>query len=566
MALEPDTRIKVFISYSRKDAPFAKDLVLGLAACGFAPYIDQHDIAAGEDWQRRLTGLIAEADTVVYVISDFSLASEHCGWELAECNRLSKRVLPVDTRETIAASDPPELKRLHYIRFAGESRSFAAGLSDLAAALRTDIDWVREHTRLSDLSQRWLGRGSDEALLLRGDDIDAAVAWLVTRPARAPAITDAQADFIKASSDVRAETQRRARRARAGLLVAISSVAVVMAALAGVAGLAWMNAAQSEARATASRDEAVKARNQFEDASLRLNAKVALRTAPSNAGYYNIGEGWYPVVANFSGSIARIERSGGGQPDTLHGGFMIDGGLVHPNYSGQPLLLAMNVGALMVAPSALSDPAGPPSDTLAPTDPRQPQRMILPGGSGESPAKVKVTFPVLGASANVGGEIVWSTPTHLGGEQPFEIWKLSGELPRGVSFIREKDVDCRPLDALQPGAAVGVYSLALPAEGGAQIDSIALNISELIDASDPRSISYSHATNRATGGSPLFDLNTQTVLAVHYGSLPDPLIAGRRRGEGNSLRLILDMARSSIDNAQLGPLCGEPPMIGPPSR
>jgi hypothetical protein len=57
--------------------------VLGLAACGFAPYIDQHDLAAGEDWQRRLTGLIAEADTVVYVISDFSLAAEHCSLELA---------------------------------------------------------------------------------------------------------------------------------------------------------------------------------------------------------------------------------------------------------------------------------------------------------------------------------------------------------------------------------------------------------------------------------------------------------------------------------------------------
>jgi hypothetical protein len=50
--------------------------VLGLAACGFAPYSDQHDIAPGEDWQRRLTGLIAEADTVVYVISDLSLEGD----------------------------------------------------------------------------------------------------------------------------------------------------------------------------------------------------------------------------------------------------------------------------------------------------------------------------------------------------------------------------------------------------------------------------------------------------------------------------------------------------------
>ena len=48
MADEAETRIKVFISYSRADKAFASDLVLGLAACGFAPYIDRQDIAAGE--------------------------------------------------------------------------------------------------------------------------------------------------------------------------------------------------------------------------------------------------------------------------------------------------------------------------------------------------------------------------------------------------------------------------------------------------------------------------------------------------------------------------------------
>jgi TIR domain len=52
-----ETRIKVFISYSRADKAFASELVLGLAACGFAPYIDRQDIAPGEDWERRLAGL-----------------------------------------------------------------------------------------------------------------------------------------------------------------------------------------------------------------------------------------------------------------------------------------------------------------------------------------------------------------------------------------------------------------------------------------------------------------------------------------------------------------------------
>ena len=60
-------KLKVFISYSRKDSgDFADELVSGLELVGFAPFLDRHDIAAGEDWEVRLGGLIQEADTVVH--------------------------------------------------------------------------------------------------------------------------------------------------------------------------------------------------------------------------------------------------------------------------------------------------------------------------------------------------------------------------------------------------------------------------------------------------------------------------------------------------------------------
>src|SRR5262245_2278293 len=32
------------------------------------PFLDRHDIAAGEDWEARLGGLIAQSDTVVFVV------------------------------------------------------------------------------------------------------------------------------------------------------------------------------------------------------------------------------------------------------------------------------------------------------------------------------------------------------------------------------------------------------------------------------------------------------------------------------------------------------------------
>ena len=47
-------KLKVFISYSRRDSSeFAEELVAGLELAGFAPFLDRHHIAAGEDWEAR---------------------------------------------------------------------------------------------------------------------------------------------------------------------------------------------------------------------------------------------------------------------------------------------------------------------------------------------------------------------------------------------------------------------------------------------------------------------------------------------------------------------------------
>lgn len=64
-------KLRVFISYSRDDLNFADQLDAALNACGFECLIDRHDISGGEDWKRRLGNLISEADTVVFVLTEF---------------------------------------------------------------------------------------------------------------------------------------------------------------------------------------------------------------------------------------------------------------------------------------------------------------------------------------------------------------------------------------------------------------------------------------------------------------------------------------------------------------
>src|SRR5205085_9582733 len=95
--------------------------------------------------------------------------------------------------------------RLNYVFFS-EGHSFTRSLGELAAALRTDLAWIREHTHLAELAARWRSRGEVDALLLRGDELNAAQVWAANRAGAAPELTDLHRAFIAASAN--AETAR----------------------------------------------------------------------------------------------------------------------------------------------------------------------------------------------------------------------------------------------------------------------------------------------------------------------------------------------------------------------
>jgi WD40 repeat protein len=192
-------KLKVFISYSRRDAAdFAEEVVAGLELAGFAPFIDRLDIKPGEPWEDRLGLLIAQSDTVVFVITPEAVKSERCAWEVERTLELSKRLLPVVYKRVPESEIPEKLRRLQFVRF-DTGRALARSIAELAEALRADLDWIREHTRLGELATRWVARQRPESLLLRGDDLDAVKAWMAQRTDAAPAITEAQRTFIAAS-------------------------------------------------------------------------------------------------------------------------------------------------------------------------------------------------------------------------------------------------------------------------------------------------------------------------------------------------------------------------------
>ncbi len=153
-------KLKVFISYSRSDLAFADELAAGLDfQGGFEVLIDRESIHEGEAWKARLGNLIAGADTIVFVVSPASADSQICAWEVKEAERLSKRIIPVQATPLDGAKPPPQLAALNYVRFDphedGRSRSFIEDLVRLCHTLDTDIDWLREHTRLLTRAREW---------------------------------------------------------------------------------------------------------------------------------------------------------------------------------------------------------------------------------------------------------------------------------------------------------------------------------------------------------------------------------------------------------------------------
>ena len=227
----PAQKLKVFISYSRRDASdFAEELVAGLELGGFAPFLDRHDIAAGEDWDARLGSLIQQADTVVFVVTPEAVKSDRCQWEVETAFARSKRLIPVIFKVVPESAIPERLRARQFIRF-DTGPGITRPLTELADALRQDIDWIREHTRLGEVADRWEARGHPESLLLRGDELAGAQSWVQRRQADAPAITDTIRAFILASKEAEiaglarvTATQRRVIRMQAltsALLVCI---------------------------------------------------------------------------------------------------------------------------------------------------------------------------------------------------------------------------------------------------------------------------------------------------------------------------------------------------------
>ena len=282
----------------------------------------------------RLGLLIRDADTVVFVLSPLA-RSDVCAWEVAEAVRLGKRVIPVLYRALKDAKPPRELADRDYIYFYAEPKfpgsGVGPGLLRLAAALNTDLDWLREHTRYLRLATEWeeVGKPPDRRLLSAAD-ITLAKTWAASRPAKAADLTALQREFIGASEaeDTRqakakaeAEIERReaaeqtAAEAKKAAEARKHTAQVAVGGLAAallVAGLAvWQYVAANEARkdALVQRDRALHAEGLADKEKKEAQANADQARASSERANANLSEAQIAQSRYFSDLAFQLRKT-----------------------------------------------------------------------------------------------------------------------------------------------------------------------------------------------------------------------------------------------------------------
>ncbi|MEM1135139.1 MAG: TIR domain-containing protein, partial [Bacteroidota bacterium] len=222
---------EVFISYSQKNADFARKLNLKLQTFGKNTWFDQESLAGASNFEEEILKGIAASENFVFILTPESIASEFCVKEVNFAASQNKRFIPILLEEPFAEDIPLELKRIQWIDF--KNKTFETAFGRLIQAINIEREYVKQHTRLQQIALEWKEKEESDDLLLRGDEFITAHQWLdeSLQNRKEPAVTTLQQNFITASEKIKILEERKAvshrnwrRAARVSLIVLLLAV------------------------------------------------------------------------------------------------------------------------------------------------------------------------------------------------------------------------------------------------------------------------------------------------------------------------------------------------------
>jgi WD40 repeat protein len=251
----------VFLSYSRKDTQFVREVFELLSARKREAWIDLHDIDYSAKWWEEICSGIDGADNFVLFVSPNSLESLFCHREIHYALEHKKRIIPflikpIDQQALFQAwQDHLDLSKYEQLTH-GNWESIQAiqwidfttindldkAVDALLVTVDTDPERVKLHTRLLLRLRDWESHGRNPSGLMRGEELSQYEGWLTESRQKEtpPHPTQEQEAYILESRRVQEEAeQKRIQRERlirrfrtaSGILGVFFALAIIATAL-----------------------------------------------------------------------------------------------------------------------------------------------------------------------------------------------------------------------------------------------------------------------------------------------------------------------------------------------
>ena len=290
---------EIFISYSRKDGEFARKLSNELQKHSRDVWIDWEDIPRGADWLNEIYASIEAADTFVVIVSQHSLTSEICNYEIAHARKFNKQVIPLirqpiegdvekivkgtwvdETWEQTADDNWEAIQNINWLHFADETL-FQSEFAALLKTLDEDLPHIKAHTRYLVQALDWDRAARNPSFLLTGDEIVAAEAWLEAGKDKKPTPNPLHNQYIAESR--RAEDERKARAVAMEQQIVMlgrrtRQFSIASVVLAGMVGVALIAVVVAVAQGNEAREQVAVAQRDLATATLvQIQAATAQR-------------------------------------------------------------------------------------------------------------------------------------------------------------------------------------------------------------------------------------------------------------------------------------------------
>ncbi|HSM70887.1 MAG TPA: TIR domain-containing protein [Anaerolineales bacterium] len=207
---------RVFVSYSRKNIKFCRQLAKEFQKRDVDIWVDWEGIPPTVDWMEEIERGIEDADTFLAIVSPDWIASKVCQDELNIAVKNGKRLIPVVPDDIVWEDVPASLAHLNFIFFT-PNFDFNQQLNTLFTALDTDYEWLKTQRRLQVKALEWERANKENGFLLRGKDLDDAEQQLVTNANKDPRPTDLQREYVLKSR----QGNTRQRRITMGILIGL---------------------------------------------------------------------------------------------------------------------------------------------------------------------------------------------------------------------------------------------------------------------------------------------------------------------------------------------------------